>query len=81
MFAFRLKMKSAIKYRIIDHKKRPICDYHGTCKNTAFREVYTDLGKNNAGWSYLCRKHFFQKKKKLPKLLYVDINYKDVKNE
>ena len=43
------------------------CDYGGTCKNNAFKEVYPMLmrGKHkNSGWSYLCRKHFLQEKKK-----------------
>ncbi len=45
------------------------CDYHGICKNKAYREVYYK-GKCNdkkcmatSHWSYLCRKHFEQEKK------------------
>lgn len=44
------------------------CDYHGTCKNKAYREVYPSLlgGKyKERGWSYLCRKHYFQEQKRL----------------
>lgn len=46
----------------------PKCDYHGTCKNIAYREVYPFLmdGKyKNKGWSYLCRKHYFEEEKRL----------------
>ncbi len=48
-------------------RKKPHCDYHGTCKNKAYREVYPSLlsGKyKKRGWSYLCRKHYFQEQKK-----------------
>ena len=43
------------------------CDYHGTCKNKVFREVYPRLlgGKyKNKGWSYLCKKHYYQEQKR-----------------
>ena len=63
----QLKSKSTVRYKIIQHKKKPLCDYHGNCKNIAFKEVYPDmLGKThkNRGWSYLCRKHFEQEKKR-----------------
>jgi len=40
-------MKSTIRYKIIKGRKKPLCDYHGTCKNLAFKEVYPDLGKEN----------------------------------
>ncbi len=43
------------------------CDYRGECKNKAYREVYPMMfpkPKKNAGWSYLCRKHFEQEVKK-----------------
>jgi hypothetical protein len=45
----------------------PTCDYGGTCKNKAHREVHPSFlgGKyKNDGWSYLCRKHFEQEQKK-----------------
>ena len=70
-------MKNTIKYRIIKGKRKPLCDYHGTCENLAFKEVYPDLGKKkkDAGWSYLCRKHFKQELKKLKgKLMYCPIH-------
>jgi len=48
-------------------KKSLHCDYEGTCKNKAYREVYPSLlgGKHKGkGWSYLCRKHFEQERKR-----------------
>ena len=47
--------------------RTPKCDYEGTCKNKAYREVYPCmLGRKhkNRGWSYLCRKHFYQERKR-----------------
>ena len=41
------------------------CDYNGTCKNKAYREVYPKLRRyKNRGWSYLCRRHYFQEQKR-----------------
>lgn len=43
------------------------CDFKGACKNKAYREVYPMLlkGKHQRrGWSYLCRKHYFQEQEK-----------------
>jgi len=48
-------------------KKEPHCDYEGTCKNKAYREVYPKVmgGKHKKkGWSYLCKKHYYQEEKK-----------------
>ena len=46
----------------------PTCDWRGKCKNKAFREVYPKLSKiNKKGWSFLCRKHFYQELKKFGK--------------
>ena len=48
-------------------KVGPHCDYEGRCKNKAYREVYPSMlrGKHkNKGWSYLCRKHFYQEQKR-----------------
>lgn len=36
-------MKSTIRYKIIQKKKRPLCDYKGNCKNLAYKEVYPSL--------------------------------------
>ena len=72
-----MKSKNNIKFKIINRKKRPLCDYHGTCNNLAFKEVYLMLMKKtkNKGWNYLCRKHFKQEKKKFRgKLPYCSID-------
>ena len=45
--------------------KGKICDYLGTCKNKAYMEVYPKNVKGDGIWSYLCRKHFEQEKKRL----------------
>lgn len=66
-----------IRYKKIKGKRKPLCDYEGSCRNLAFKEAYPDLGKKkgNSGWSYLCRKHFEQEKKRLKgKLLYCPAN-------
>lgn len=73
-----------VRYKIINGKINPLCDYHGRCKNIAYKEVYLFLmGEKykDSGWSYLCRKHFEQEKRKFKgKLVYCDIhnfeNYK-----
>lgn len=60
-------MKSTIKYKIVKGRKRPLCDYHGTCKNLAYKEVYLFLLKEkykDTGRSYLCKEHFKQENKK-----------------
>jgi len=47
------------------------CDFEGRCKNKAFREIYPRLldrrGKNR-GWSYLCRKHFYEEQRRFRKI-------------
>jgi len=55
-------MKDTVRYKKLNGKKVPLCDYQGTCKNKAFKEVY--LPRKNKGWNYLCKKHFEQEKKK-----------------
>lgn len=42
------------------------CDFEGTCKNKAYKEVYPFMlpGKDGWGWSYLCRKHFAQEQER-----------------
>lgn len=67
-------MKNNISNKKLNSKKVPKCDYHGTCKNKAFKEVYSP-GKKMT-WSYLCRKHFEQEKKKFKgKLGYCSIDW------
>lgn len=56
----------------------PCCDFHGTCINKAYAEVFPMMKKNNAkkGWSYLCRRHYYEEEKrlkwKLPACLHVE---------
>lgn len=65
-------MKSTIRYKKLNGKKVPLCDYKGTCKNKAYKEVYP----KNKGWNYLCRKHFKQEQKKFKgKLAYCSIDW------
>ena len=62
-----MKKRIAPLTKIINGKRVHICDYEGTCTNKAYREVYPLLlkgKKRKEGWSYLCRKHFEQEKKK-----------------
>ena len=67
-----------MKYEQSNRKRIITCDYHGNCKNKAYREVYPYFGKKklkNKGWSYLCRKHFEQEKRRLKgKLVYCGID-------
>ncbi|MBU2576658.1 MAG: hypothetical protein KKF50_02965 [Nanoarchaeota archaeon] len=66
-----------IKYKIINHKRRPLCDYSETCKNLAYREVYPNLGEEDKEhyWCYLCKKHFLQEKNRLKgKLVYCSLD-------
>ena len=55
-------MESTIRYKKVNGKRKPLCDYHGICKNLAYAEAYPDLGKTkkNSGWCYLCKKHLKQ---------------------
>jgi len=69
-------MGSTIRYKIVNKKKRPLCDHNLNCKNLAFKEVYPDLGKSkeDSGWRYLCRKHFIGEQNKFKgKLAYCGI--------
>ena len=68
-----MKSKSKVRERIapmtkmLNGRRVHVCDYYGTCTNKAYREVYPMMmkGKQGKGWSYLCRKHFEQEKKRL----------------
>ena len=43
------------------------CDFGGVCKNKPFREVYPGMLNRkyaDRGWSYLCKKHFYEEQKK-----------------
>ena len=59
---------SIIRLKILKSKKEfPCCDFKGKCTNIAYAEVYPCAIKNskNKGWSYLCRKHYFEEQKRL----------------
>jgi len=42
-------VKSTIRYKILNGKRVPLCDYHGKCRNKAYKEVYPFLLKENKG--------------------------------
>lgn len=71
-------MKSTIRHKKLNRKRVPLCDYHGTCRNKAYKEVYpfSLRGKyKNKGWSYLCKKHFKQEQKRFKgKLMYCSVD-------
>ena len=57
-----------IRFKVTKNRKEfPCCDYHGTCTNFAYVEVYPMAMKNskNKGWNYLCRKHYYAEQKRL----------------
>ncbi len=62
------KMGSVIRFKILrSGKEFPCCDFKGGCTNIAYAEVYPMVMKNSKkkGWSYLCRKHYFEEQKRL----------------
>jgi len=66
----KLKIGSKVRFKIINHKRKPLCDYNGKCRNLAYSEVYPYLGKKRFnGWSYLCKKHFRVESKRIGKNL------------
>ena len=59
---------SVIRFkRLRNGKEFPCCDFKGKCTNIAYAEVYPMAMKHskNRGWSYLCRKHYFEEQKRL----------------
>ncbi len=58
---------SIIRFKVLKNGKNwPCCDFYGKCTNKAYAEVYPFLmNKNKKGWSYLCRKHYYEEQKKL----------------
>ena len=59
---------STIRFkRLKNGKEFPCCDFKGKCTNRAYAEVYPFVMKKSKkkGWSYLCRKHYFQEQKRL----------------
>jgi hypothetical protein len=63
----RDKNNLGIRFKVLKNQKEfPCCDFKGRCTNKAFAEVYPFLGKKSKrrGWSYLCKKHYYQELKK-----------------
>ncbi|MEK6811129.1 MAG: hypothetical protein AABX96_01320 [Nanoarchaeota archaeon] len=75
---FKKEARGEIKENALN-KRFEHCDFKGTCKNKAYREVYPMLLRRKhkrKGWSYLCRKHYFQEQGKYKgKLPSASINY------
>ncbi|MCX6749242.1 MAG: hypothetical protein NTW17_00660 [Candidatus Pacearchaeota archaeon] len=67
---------SIIRFKILNKSKEwPCCDFHGKCTGKAYAEVYPFLMKNNKrGWSYLCRRHYYNEQKRLKWKLPVCLN-------
>ena len=66
-----------VRYKLLKGKRVPLCDYK-RCENKAYKEIYPGWSgkkvKLNAGWCYLCRKHFKQEQKRLKnKLAYCSV--------
>ena len=62
------EVNSIIRFKKLKNGKEfPCCDFHGKCTNIAYAEVYPMAMKNSKkkGWSYLCRKHYFEEQKRL----------------
>lgn len=58
---------STIRFKVIGGKEFPCCDLEGKCTNWAYAEVYPMMMKNSRkkGWSYLCKKHYYEEQKRL----------------
>ena len=58
---------SFVRFKVLKNTEWPCCDFHGECTNKAYAEVYPSLVKNSKkkGWSYLCRKHYYEEQKRL----------------
>ena len=57
------KVDSTIRFKKMKKGKLfPCCDFNGKCTNIAYAEVYPIAMKNSKkkGWSYLCKKHYFE---------------------
>lgn len=62
------KKVSAIRFkRLKNGKEIPCCDFKGKCTNIAYAEVYPIVMEKSKkkGWSYLCRRHYFEEQKRL----------------
>lgn len=51
---------SIIRFKLLKDKEFPCCDFKGKCSNFAYAEVYP-----KKGWSYLCKKHYFEEQRRL----------------
>jgi len=66
------KIDSTIRFKILNNGRIfPCCDFNGICTNLAYAEVYPFLMKNKRkkGWSYLCKKHYFEEKERMKSML------------
>jgi len=57
-----------IRFKVLKNKKEfPCCDWKRKCTNIAYAEVFPSLLKKDSkkGWSYLCKKHYYQEQKRL----------------
>lgn len=62
------KSDSIIRFKRLKNRRVfPCCDFKGKCTNIAYAEVYPFAMKNSKkkGWSYLCKKHYFEEQKRL----------------
>ncbi|MAH51716.1 hypothetical protein CMI37_38220 [Candidatus Pacearchaeota archaeon] len=62
------QINSIIRFKVLRNGKEfPCCDFEGRCTNIAYAEVYPCVMKKGKkkGWSYLCRKHYFEEQKRL----------------
>ena len=64
----KVESTSTIRFKKLKNGKEfPCCDFKENCTNIAYAEVYPMAMKNSKkkGWSYLCRKHYFEEQKRL----------------
>lgn len=62
------KDKSVIRFKVLKGKEYPCSDYHGKCTNYAYAEVFPIFlkgKKHKKGWSYLCKKHYYEEQMRL----------------
>jgi hypothetical protein len=64
------------RFKIIKNKTFPCCDFKGKCTNIAYAEVFPFIMGKKKGWSYLCKKHYYEEQKrkkwKLPACLKIE---------
>jgi len=60
------KNEPILRMKILKDKTEfPCCDFRGVCTNKAYAEVFPGALKKNKGWSYLCKKHYYQEERRL----------------